>query len=58
MKKSILIYTIGLILFAVSVMLIIFIPDSRRIQVIAGGLTFIGFLLNIGGFAMKRTESK
>jgi hypothetical protein len=58
MKKSILIYTIGLILFAASIILMVFIPDSRRIQLIAGGLTFMGFLLNIAGFAMKRTESK
>lgn len=54
MKTSILIYTIGLILIAASIALVVLNPDSGQTQLIAGGLTVIGFPLNIAGFAMKK----
>jgi len=57
MKTSNFIYATGLILIAVSIGLIVLHSDSGRTQLIAGGLTFIGFPLNIAGFAIKRTKS-
>lgn len=53
MKTRDFIYATGLILIAVSIGLIVLYPDSGRTQLIAGGLTFIGFSLNIDGFIMK-----
>jgi len=56
MKTSILVYAFGLILILVSIILVLNNPNSGRTQLIAGGITFIGFILNIVGFAMKRTK--
>ena len=57
MKTSILIYTIGLILIATSITLVVLYPDSNRTSMIAGGLAIVGFILNIAGFNMKSTPN-
>jgi hypothetical protein len=56
MKTSILVYASGLILILVSIILALNNPNSGRTQLIAGGITFIGIILNIAGFVMKRTK--
>ena len=54
MKANILIYVLSLLILAVSIILVVEYPNSQRTQLIAGGLAFLGFLLNITGFAMKK----
>ena len=57
MKISIFIYTAGLILIAMCILLMLHYPDSNRFQMIAGSLILVGFLLNITGFVMKRSKT-
>ena len=54
MKTNILIYLLSIILLICSFILVVEYPNAQRTQLIAGGLAFIGFLLNITGFAMKK----
>jgi hypothetical protein len=51
MKNSI--YITSLIILLVSVFLMIQYPDSGRMNLIAGGLFPIGFILNVLGFRMQ-----
>lgn len=52
-----LIYSISLILMLFSIYLIIEYPNSGQTNLIAGGLIFIGFTLNIIGYSLKlKTE--
>ncbi|MHC1703945.1 MAG: hypothetical protein AB9846_08555 [Tenuifilaceae bacterium] len=56
MKTNNLIYILSLIFLAGSVFLVVTYPNSGRIYLIAGGLTLIGFALNILGFVMKNNK--
>ena len=47
------IYTASLILLAISIYLLIEYPNSGRAGLIAGGLCFFGFTLNIVGFLIN-----
>jgi hypothetical protein len=58
MKTSILIFTIGLILIAASITLILLDPNSGRTLSISGLLTFFGFPLTIAGFALKESKPR
>ena len=51
MKNSV--YITSLVFIAISIVLIIEYPNSGRMQLIAGGLVFLGFALNIAGFSLK-----
>ncbi len=53
MKASILFYIISLIVLAGVIFMIIEYP-SNQVQSLAGGLTMIGFSLNIAGYLMKK----
>mgnify|MGYP006896940007 CR=1 FL=1 len=57
MKTSTLLYILGLVLIAGAIMLIVFNPDSERAFLISGGLTLVGFPLNIAGFVMSKAKS-
>jgi hypothetical protein len=46
-------YVISLVIIAISIVLIIEYPNYQRMQLIAGGLVFLGFVLNISGFSLK-----
>lgn len=48
-----LVYVTSLIFIVIAIVLIIEYPNSGRMQLIAGGLVFIGFALNIAGFSLK-----
>ena len=54
MKTNNFLYIISLIALAIAVLLIIEYPASGRTQLIAGGLTAMGFLLNIVGYTLKK----
>lgn len=47
-----LIYISSLILIGISIFLLIEYPNSGRMSLIAGVMTFIGFALNIAGYAL------
>jgi hypothetical protein len=51
MKNSV--YITSLVIIAISIVLIIEYPNYQRMQLIAGGLVFLGFALNIAGFSLK-----
>ncbi len=51
-------YITSLIIILVSVFLIIQYPESGRINLIAGGLFPIGFILNILGFRLQGQQPK
>jgi hypothetical protein len=51
-------YITSLIIILVSVFLIIQYPESGRINLIAGGLFPIGFILNVLGFRLKGQQPK
>ena len=51
-------YISSLIIKLVSVFLIIQYPESGRINLIAGGLFPIGFILNIFGFRLQGHQPK
>ncbi|WP_321375554.1 hypothetical protein [uncultured Draconibacterium sp.] len=53
MKTNILIYIISLIVLIAGIILVVENPDSGRIQMIAGGLTFLGLALNVLGFSLR-----
>ena len=54
MKTKYLLYIASIIFLAGSMYLLVVYPNSGRMNMIAGTLAFIGFPLNIGGFAMKK----
>ena len=53
MKTNILTYILSLIILIVAIILVVENPDSGRIQLIAGGITMLGFSLNIFSFVTK-----
>ncbi len=53
MKASILFYIISLIVLAGVIYMVVEYPSSQ-VNMLAGGLTMIGFLLNIAGYMMKK----
>jgi len=53
MKASILFYIISLIVLA-GVIFMIVEYRSSQVEMLAGGLTMIGFSLNIAGYLMKK----
>jgi hypothetical protein len=55
MKTNNLIYILSLIIIATAIFLIVVYENTGRIQLIAGGLTLGGFLLNIAGFVLKKS---
>jgi hypothetical protein len=54
MKTNILIYVLSLIILIVSIVLVVEFPDSNRTLTIAGGITLLGFALNIVSFVTKK----
>ena len=54
MKTSILLYFSGLKFLVVSIVLIVLYPNSGKTQLIAGGLTVVGFATNKAGFFLKK----
>jgi len=56
MKNTI--YILSLVFLAISIFLILNYPNSGRMNVIAGGLTFFGFLFNIAGFLLSNKKKK
>ncbi len=53
MKTNILIYLLSLIILIVSIFLVVEYPNSGRIQLIAGALTPLAFILNIVSYLTK-----
>jgi hypothetical protein len=51
---KILVYVTSLIFSVIAIVLIIEYPNSVRMQLIVGGLVFIGFALNIAGFSLSK----
>jgi len=56
MKNTV--YILSLAILAISIFLILNYPDSGRINLIAGGLAFIGLLLNVAGFMLPKENLK
>ena len=50
-----LIYISSLIIIGISLFLLVEFPDSGRMNLIAGALTFVGFALNITGYVLNIT---
>ena len=48
------IYILSLAVLAISILLILNYPDSNRMNLIAGGLSCIGLVLNIISFVMQK----
>ena len=48
------IYISSLILIGISIFLLVEYPNSGRMSLIAGVLTFVGFALNIAGYALNK----
>ena len=48
------IYISSLILIGISIFLLVEYPNSGRMSLIAGVLTFVGFALNIEGYALNK----
>lgn len=49
-----LIYILSLILIGISIFLLIEYPNSGRMSLIAGIIIFLGFPLNIAGYALNK----
>ncbi len=58
MKTNISIYIISLVALIAGIILAVENPDSDRMQMIAGGLTVLGFTLNILGFMLRIRQKK
>ncbi|WP_297093226.1 hypothetical protein [uncultured Draconibacterium sp.] len=58
MKTNISIYILSLIVLVTGIVLTVENPDSGRMQLIAGGLTFLGFTLNILSFLKTYFQRK
>ena len=54
--KIYLLYIFSLIILVVSIVLVVLYPNSGRMGLIAGGLTPIGFILNIASFVLKKDK--
>jgi hypothetical protein len=52
-KMKNILHIISLVIIATSIVLIIEYPNYQRIQLIAGGLAFLGFVLNISGYTVR-----
>ena len=53
MKTNMLIYVLSLIILIASIVLVLEYPDSNRTLTIAGGITLLGFALNIVSYVTK-----
>lgn len=53
MKTNISIYIVSLVVLIAGIILVVENPDSGRMQMIAGGLTFLGLALNVLGFSLR-----
>ena len=51
-----LIYISSLILIGISIILLIEYPNSGRMNLIAGAITFLGFTLNIAGYSLNKNR--
>jgi uncharacterized membrane protein (UPF0136 family) len=49
-----LIYISSLILIGISIFLVLEYPNSGRMSLIAGVITFLGFALNIAGYLLNK----
>jgi hypothetical protein len=56
MKASILFYIISLVILATAIFMAVQYP-SNQVQSMAGGLTLIGFSLNVAGYLLKNRKS-
>ena len=56
MKASILFYIISLVILATAIFMAVEYP-SNQVQSTAGGLTLIGFSLNVTGYLLKNRKS-
>lgn len=52
-----LIYPLSLVILATAVYLILNFPESGRMNLIAGGLITIGFVLNIVGYFVMKSRA-
>ena len=48
------IYISSLILIGISIFLLVEYPNSGKMSLIAGAITFIGFALNIAGYVLNK----
>ena len=46
-------YIFGIVVIAISIVLIIEYPNYQRVQLIAGGFVVLGFVLNVTGYSLK-----
>lgn len=53
MKTNISIYIVSLVVLIAGIILAVENPDSGRMQMIAGGLTFLGLALNVLVFSLR-----
>lgn len=51
------IYPVSLLTIATAMYLIVTYPDSGRMNMIAGGLFALGFILNIVGYFVTKSQS-
>jgi len=56
MKASILFYIISLVILGTAIFMAVEYP-SNQVQSMAGGLTLIGFSLNVAGYLLKNKKS-
>jgi len=50
-------YISSLILIGISIFLLIEYPNSGRMSLIAGAITFLGFALNIAGYLLNKKNT-
>ena len=58
MKTNITIYIASLVILMAGIILTVENPGSGRMQMIAGGLTFLGLTLNILGFSLRIRQKR
>ncbi|KJF45570.1 hypothetical protein [Draconibacterium sediminis] len=58
MKTNITIYIVSLVILMAGIILTVENPDSGRMQMIAGGVTFLGLTLNILGFTLRIRQKR
>jgi len=56
MKTNSVLYLTSLVILAGAIYLVVEYPNSGRYSSLAGGLTMIGFALNIAGYALKKQK--
>ena len=54
MKSINFLYAISLVILAAAIYMVVVYPANSKVQLIAGALTFIGFVLNIATYVFKR----